>query len=237
MTKIGILDDEVLICETLTKFLLELGYEVPEYATNYNEAVDLLHRVAPDIFLLDVNIKDSRSGVDVGEYIRLHSDIPIIFVSSYSDKETIDEVRKVKPNGYLIKPFTKDDLFTAIEVAISNYSFTSKKSSSEVKQMKDAMFVKQDSLYHKLVFKDILYIKSEGVYLEIFTESKKLLIRETMKNMLDALPINEFDQVHRSYIIRLDKVSAVSNDFVVIQNEKIPVSKFNKEDMMERIGG
>jgi len=122
MTKVGILDDEVIICETLNKYLIELGYQVPDYAMNYDEAVKLAINHKPDIMLLDININGKKNGIDFAKYLRENHNIPLIFVSSYSDKTTLEQARNVQPNGYLVKPFTKNDLFAAIEVALSNFS-------------------------------------------------------------------------------------------------------------------
>ncbi len=185
MTKVGILDDEIVICETLSKYLKELGYHVLDYALNYEEAIELLETNLPDIFLLDINIGGKKSGVDLAKYIRENYNIPLIFISSYSDKETILSAKKVSPNGYLVKPFNKEDLFAAIEIAIGNFSIRTEQNqiSSELKLLSDAFFIKQDSLYIKICFNDIYYFKSEGVYVEIYAKSKKYLFRETLLNL------------------------------------------------------
>ena len=95
MTKVGILDDEVIICETLNKYLLELGYEVPDYAMSYEEAVELVNNHTPDIMLLDINTNGEKNGIDFAKYLRMHHNIPLIFVSSYSDKATLEQAKTV----------------------------------------------------------------------------------------------------------------------------------------------
>lgn len=239
MTKVGILDDEVIICETLNKYLLELGYEVPDYALNYNEAVDLVTIQMPDIMLLDININGDKSGIDFAKFVRENHNIPLIFVSSYSDKAILQSAKEVQPNGYLVKPFTKNDLFAAIEVALSNFSLQLKhKVSSEEKSFKlltDAIFIKQDSLYIKVYFRDILYIKSEGVYAKIFTKEKKYLIRETLKNLIEAIPSDSFFHIHRSYIVNINSVDAVNTEYVLIDKEPIPMSRTSREEFLKRL--
>lgn len=239
MIKVGILDDEVVICETLSKYLKELGYLVPDYAINYDEAIYLIENEKPDIMLLDINIGGVQNGIDIASYIRKNKNIPLIFISSYSDKSTLHNASTVKPNGYLVKPFNKNDLFASIEVALSNFSIntTQQESSSnhEFKLMTDALFIKQDSLYVKIYFKDILYIKSEGVYAEIFTKQKKYLIRETLKKLLEILPPDSFFQIHRSNIINLNYITAVNTEYVIVENETIPMSKNSREEFLKKI--
>lgn len=239
MTKVGILDDEVIICETLNKYLLELGYDVPDYAMSYDEAVKLCNNHKPDIMLLDININGEKNGIDFAKYLRMHHNIPLIFVSSYSDKATLEQAKTVLPNGYLVKPFTKNDLFAAIEVALSNFSIQPKPEENTIeknfKLLTDAIFIKQDSLYIKVYFNDILYIKSEGVYAEIFTKEKKYLIRETLKNLLEILPSDSFFHIHRSYIVNINFVTAVNTEYVVVEKETIPMSRTSREEFLKRL--
>lgn len=238
MAKIGILDDEVVICETLNKYLLELGYEVPDYAMTYDEGVKLIEDESPDLMLLDINIGGEKTGIDLATIIRKYHDIPLVFVSSYSDQATIESAKTIQPNGYLVKPFSKEDLFVAIEVALSNFMSKQNNTSTEertVKPLSDALFIKQDSLFVKVKFNDIKFIRSEGVYVEIMTDSKKYLIRETMKNILDSLPAELFFQIHRSYIVHLQRIDAVNSEFVIIEKEPLPISRSLKDELMNRL--
>lgn len=236
MTTVGVLDDEVVICETLVKYLTELGYHVPDYALNYQEAIDLVDRIQPDIMLLDINIRDSLTGIDFARHLREHHHIPLIYISSYSDPRTIESAKGTQPNGYLLKPFTKDDLFVAIEVAINNFSREPAAPKPESRSLiSDALFVKHENLYVKVPFEEIVFIKSDGVYLEIHTFDNRYIYRETMKNMMDLLPEEYFFQVHRSYIINTGKITALNHEFVVLGKELIPISKSQRENLLSRI--
>ncbi len=240
MTKVCILDDEIIICETLSKYLTQLGYYVPAYALDYQEAVAIINEHQPDIMLLDINIGGVKSGIDVAKYIRSHHNIPLIFISSYSDRTTLYEVGAVKPNGYLVKPFNKNDLLAAIEVALSN--FAGKKGNNENEQftkdfklLTDALFIRDGSAYRKIFFKDIDYIKSEGVYAEIYTKEKKFLIRETLKNLMEIFPKSTFYQTHRSFIVNLNAIALIEKDYVVIEKVNIPLSRSNQDDFFNRL--
>lgn len=239
MIKIGIVDDEVIICETLSKYLKELGYAVPEYAINYEEGLKLIKEHNPDIMLLDINLKNGKGGIDIAKHIRQYYNIPLIFISSYSDKQTIEQAKEVKPNGYLLKPFTKNDLFASIEVAISNYGNKTitgtKEQANNLKFFDDAIFIKQDNLFIKIKLAEIQYIKSEGVYAEIITEGRKYLIRETLKSILDSLPEKTFQQSHRSFIVNISFIEAVNQDYVIIKNENIPIGKSHRDNFLKSL--
>lgn len=240
MIKIGILDDEAIICETITKYLLELGYDVLDYALNFEEGLALIQNNKPDIMLLDVNIGGVKSGIDLAQLIRENYQIPLIFISSYSDSNTLSRAKLVKPNGYLVKPFSKEDLFTSIEIALSNFSASinganENNSSKEYKLVKDAFFIKQGDLYVKIYFKDINYVKSAGVYAEIYTSQKIYLIRESLKNLQTSLPESEFFQIHRSYLVNVNSIDAVNSECIVIQNEILPLSRNMKEAFLLKL--
>jgi len=240
MIKIGILDDEAIICETITKYLVELGYDVLDYAMNFEEGLALIQNEKPDIMLLDINIGGIKSGIDLAQYIRENYQIPLIFISSYSDSTTLSSAKQVKPNGYLVKPFSKEDLFTSIEIALSNFSSSSNSSNEEdttkeYKLLKDAFFIKQGNLYVKIYFKDIIYVKSEGVYAEIFTLQKKYLIRESLKNLQTILPETDFFQIHRSYIVNVNCIDAVNSEYIVIQKEVLPISRSSREAFLMKL--
>lgn len=233
MTKVAILDDEVIICETLEKLLQELGYEVIGYALDYEEAAELLKKNRPDIFLLDINLGSSLSGKDFAVHLRATTEIPIIFISSYSDKHTLNSVKELLPDGYLVKPFTKNDLFTAIEIALNNFNGKLLEKKREAKAA-PSFFVKQDAFFVKINFSDLHYIKSEGVYVELYTADKKYLYRESLKNMLDLLP-DYFLQTHRSYIVNIQTVEAVNKESVVVAGAFLPVSTSFAETLFQRL--
>lgn len=236
MARIGILDDEVIICETLTRYLKDLGHEPLDYALSFEEALTLVQTHAPDIMLLDINLRGIQSGIDFAHYLRKHHDLPIVFISSYSDKHTIENVKDVQANGFLIKPFTREDLFATIEVAMSNFvQHANPVENTVISPQNDYIFIKQDALFVRINLEDILYCKSDGVYIEIITENGKYLLRETLKNLVKLLPESQFTQIHRSYLVRLDRIDAISYDFVVIKDQPLPLSRALRDAFMARI--
>lgn len=235
MTKVAILDDEIIICETLEKFLSELGYNVAGYALSYEEAIELLEKESPDIFLLDINLNQSKSGKDFAAYLREHSATPLIFISSYSDKNTLDSVKEFKPDGYLVKPFNKNDLYTSIEIAVNNFNTRQSDEKKANGTESDSFFIKQDSFFVKIKYDDLLYIKSDGVYVEIYTETKKYLHRETLKNMLERFLPKQFQQTQRSYIVNTNHIGAASKESVMIKDTSVPVSPSYANELFHKL--
>ena len=121
MIKILIVEDEMIIAEHLTMLLESMDYVVVGSAINYNEAIGLLETESPDLVLLDISLGGKKDGVNVAETINERFKLPIIFTTSHSDEATIERAKKVNPANYLLKPFQKEQLFTAIELALSNW--------------------------------------------------------------------------------------------------------------------
>lgn len=98
-----------------------MGYEISGDAMNPREAIDVLERLDTDLAILDINLKSEQDGIWIAKEIRPNYHIPFIFLTAYSDKQTIQRAAEVNPYGYLVKPFSKADILASIEIALKNY--------------------------------------------------------------------------------------------------------------------
>lgn len=119
--KVGIVEDEIIIAETISLALKKLGYLPTKPAYSYESAISMLESEKPDIVLLDINLNDELDGVDLAHYINANYSLPIIFLTANSDRNTIDRSKQTRPNAFLVKPFSNEDLFSAIEIAHFNH--------------------------------------------------------------------------------------------------------------------
>lgn len=236
--KIGIVEDEVIIADNIAAILQELGYEVCEPCGSYDEALHMLASEAPDLVLLDINLGRSRSGIEIAEYIRSYNDIPFIFLTANSDRVTLDKAKLAKPNGYLVKPFQKADLYVAIELAIFNFNQANagqntvmNVSSPPDETNKDYIFIKDGQYLHKVKFDDILYLSSDHVYITVHTTARKYLVRTSMQEYLPKLN-SSFLRIHRSYVVNIDKVDKINSVYLVVNGEQLPVSKNHRENLL-----
>ena len=232
-----IVEDNVLIADDMQMILEDMGYNVVANVTSYEKAVVALEENTIDLALLDIQLATEKSGIDIGKHIRDNYDIPFVFVTSNSDKETLNQAKEVKPNGYLVKPFEEKDLYTTIEITMSNFeeSETKVESKKNKSVLKKSIFVKDSHLYRKIIFKDILYIKSDNVYIEIYTTGKTYVVRSTLKDFLKKLPQEDFLRTSKSYIINIRHVQAMNSRDVIIDDKMIPVSKEFKPIIQEML--
>ncbi len=237
--KILIVEDNVIIADDMQSMLEEIGYEIVDNVIVYEQAVEVLKSKEVDLVLIDIILASDKTGIDLGKHIRDNYKIPFIFVTSNSDRATVENAKTVKPNGYLVKPFEQQDLYTSIEIALSNFDYENKAAPAEAagtadkmspnSVLKDSIFVKKQHLYYRIPFGDIQFIKADNVYLEVNTVDKKFLVRSPLKDYLEKLPRNKFYRAHKSYIVNVDHIDAVNSKDIMINNTLIPISKDFKE--------
>jgi DNA-binding NarL/FixJ family response regulator len=117
--RILIIEDEPLIAEDIADLCQLNGYKVCGTAYSANAAMKMIHSHEPSLVLLDINLQDTIDGLEIASYLRERYNIPFIFLTSYSDKETLSQVKKTSPLGYIVKPFNKEQLYSTIELALA----------------------------------------------------------------------------------------------------------------------
>lgn len=120
--KILIVEDEPVIAENIAVYLNNGDFAVSGIAYDDEEAKKQLRQHTPDAVLLDINLDSEEDGIAIADYINKNFEIPFLFLTSYSDKETLDRAKTVEPWGYVVKPFNEKALLASLEIAISNFA-------------------------------------------------------------------------------------------------------------------
>ena len=101
--------------------------------------------------------------------------------------------------------------------------------------IKDAIFIKEKNLFHKVKLSDIRFLRSDHVYVEVHTVSgQKHLIRGSLTDLSERLPQN-FYRTHRSFTINVDHMEAINSAYVLMNNEQIPIGKNYRDDLLRKI--
>jgi len=117
-----VIEDEAVIAMEIEAALRSLGYRLAGKALNSDKALDLLASTEPDLVLLDIQLKGSRSGIDLARIIREKYHYPFVFLTAFSDSATLNSLRDTLPYGYIVKPFNDRDLYTTIEIALDKFA-------------------------------------------------------------------------------------------------------------------
>ncbi len=121
-----LVDDDVLIGESVKFLLRKSNYNTVGIAFSAKEAIEIAKEKQPDLILMDINLEGKVDGISAAAEIQKFADIPFIFLTAYSDNMTVDRVKKTSPYGYLIKPYDNRELLVAIETALYKHSYDKK---------------------------------------------------------------------------------------------------------------
>lgn len=120
MKSILIIEDEILVARSTSAILTNYGFSVVGLATNVKQAHNLLHQNKIDLILCDINLNEDKTGIDLMEEVKLRFQIPFIFISSYSDRHTLEKADKLNPQSYLTKPFSEKQLLASVNRVFVN---------------------------------------------------------------------------------------------------------------------
>ena len=234
--KIGIVEDEDVLAESMCLILNKLGYETSKPAESYSDALKMIETEKPDLVLLDIRLFGDKDGIEVAETINKDFKIPFIFLTANADKFTIERAKKVFPPAYLIKPFKKEDLYSAIEICLYNFSKETVPMDEVHSYRNDnSIFIKDGYYFHKVNVNDIYYMESDHVYINIFTSFKKITVRASLNNYIENFSKDVFFRVHRSYAVNLNHIDSINSDHLLIQGVKIPITKAHRDELMMKL--
>lgn len=132
-TKILVVEDEIIIARAIQDALKSRGYDVPATVSSGAEAIQKAAEIQPDLILMDIVLKGSMDGIEAAEQIHSRFDIPVVYLTAYTDSETVQRAKITEPFAYVTKPFEERELCTNIEMALYKHKMDKalRKSESE----------------------------------------------------------------------------------------------------------
>jgi DNA-binding LytR/AlgR family response regulator len=241
-----VVEDESIVSKDIQQSLKKLGYNIVGAASTGEKAIEIANETKPDLVLMDIMLKGDMSGIETAEKIKETLSIPVIYLTAYADENTLAKAKVTEPYGYIIKPFKEIDLHTSIEMALYKhgkeqeivkerdflYSLVENKEGDD-----SVIFVKSNSRLIKVKSIDILFVEALKDYVVINLGDVRYTIHSTMKDIEKKLPSHDFIRVHRSYIVRLDKINAIEQTNIVMEGGKklIPIGGSYKDDLFKKI--
>jgi len=223
--RILIVEDELLIAEEMRMHLEQIGYQVVGLAIKYTEAIRLIDQYEPDMILLDIQLAGSRTGIDLAKDLAQRGRlIPFVYITSFADRKTLKAAKSTEPYGYLVKPFNQDDLFAAIEVAMTNFE-ARHPDPDQRSATHGHLVIRSNFLFVKIPFDDILYLEADRTYTLVHTVREVHKFRQYLADIEGKLPASNFARVHRSIVVNLAHVHAAKGGNLVINGKKVPVAR------------
>jgi two-component system cell cycle sensor histidine kinase/response regulator CckA len=129
--RVLVVEDEGIIAKDIQSTLNSSGYSVIAIASSGEEAIEKAMGMHPDIVLMDIVLEGAMDGVEAAEHIRDRFDIPVVYLTAYSDDTTLQRAKITEPSGYILKPFQERELYTTIEMALYKHKMERKLKENE----------------------------------------------------------------------------------------------------------
>jgi DNA-binding LytR/AlgR family response regulator len=244
--KIMIVEDESIVALDLSMRLQKEGYEVIGIVSNSDDAIDTFTEQKPDLVLMDINIKGAKDGIETAAALKKIQDVPLIFLTAFSQSEYINRAKAVNPSAYLVKPFNNESLHTSIQIAIHNFAIlpkhTDPKPITEVKEetSKEALlffnnyfFVKHNYRFNKFSIDDLLFAESDNNYIKLVTTNKKIALRVSLQYIAEKFNHPALVRVHRGFIVNLKNIDSFNEEEIIIGQHQIPIGRNYKDDFLK----
>ncbi|MCH7412032.1 response regulator transcription factor [Belliella sp. R4-6] len=224
VNNVVLVEDENDLAQNIKEILGSLGFYVSAVFDNSLGALEFIKLNKVDLLILDIMINGDMDGISLAMEIKKKIDIPIVFITAYSENEIIKRVIDVSPDGYLLKPFTKESLKTTLLLSLSNYK---KRKSNEVDIKNDEVTIQiRDKGFISLIpVSDILYAQADGLYTKIITTKKTFMIRDILKDLEARLPASIFLRVHKSYLVNMNCIDSFNGKLLQIKDVQIPIRR------------
>ena len=112
--KILIVEDEPIVALDIQNTLIKLGYIVTDMVTNYDDTLSSVQSNEPDIIFMDIHLQNSKNGIETVMEIKKSKNIPVVYLTAFSDDYTMQKAIETDPISYILKPFKRDELKSSI---------------------------------------------------------------------------------------------------------------------------
>lgn len=228
-----IIDDEPIAIRVIRNHLASFkDFEVVAECNNALEAITVLSKEKIDLMFCDIQMPQ-LTGVD---FVRTLTHPPkVIFTTAYRDYAV--DAFELHVVDYLLKPISFERFAKAIQhFLIQDKPTPPNQENSTSNQERDFIFLKADKKHYKVNLADILYIESLGDYVITYTADQKIVSKERISHLAEVLPTDHFIQIHRSYIVSIDKIESVGPGFVEIYKKKLSVGRNYKMQLNDLMG-
>ena len=250
--KIMIVEDESIVAMDLAAGLEHDGYTIVGIADNYADAIELFTENQVDILLMDIHILGDKDGVETATALMKIRQVPLIYITAFTDAATVERVKHTNPSAFLTKPYSLDNVRIAIDLAVHHFAETKSSGHGKVLpmsstipsekrvdkehilQMKDFIFIKQNYRFVKFKLQEILFAEADNNYVNIQAQGQKFILRLSLADLLERLQFPHLIRIHRSYAVNLDEITSFDDQLVRIGTHEIPIGRNYRQFFMDQ---
>lgn len=219
-----IVEDEVLLANQIKRCIIKHGYNCVGTAISYEKAIVILESNSVDIVLLDINIFGEKTGIDLANTINTKYGSIIIYITSYSDQTTLEQLKPTLPKAYIPKPINETQLVTTLDIVCANANINKR----------EYCKIKVGNSTYKFDLNELLYLVSDHIYVEVILKGqKKVILRIALKKLASLFPENVFVQANRSVYINPTNIDKIHINKIEIGDASIKISKSCQNNFSE----
>lgn len=243
--RIFIVEDDSIQAHAIGEMLEEKGYEIAGIAHDASTALAEIPHAKADILILDIHLENSTmDGIGLLLAKPALKTMPIVFISAFKDKATLERVYATQPAAFLSKPFKFLDLYAAVEIACGkpqqkqtekDLEDSQKKSSSQLISIHGNLFIKTLKGYIRIRKEDVYYLEAQRSYTNIYTSEGKFEVSIAMGPFMEKLEALLLIRIHRSYTINSLALEKFDDYTVTVGGITLPISTTYKNNLKEAI--
>lgn len=227
-----IVEDESLLASQIAKILEANGYSIAAIFNEAEDLIDFLKQNSADLLLLDIDLNGAIDGIDLAHEVNSEYHIPFIFLTSNTDKKTLERAKRTHPLSFIAKPYTSQGLISNVEISLHNHYQNT--NSPINKNVEESILIKDNHRLIKINYKDIYYVKAMDNYAIVAVEKHNYIIPFTLKKIEQTLADFGFIRVHRSYIVNQQRITEVLPKSIKLNDIQIPMSTSYKSAVLNK---
>lgn len=225
MIRYMIVDDEHIAHNILKKYCSLLpNMQLMKDCYDAIEAIEYLSSATVDLIFLDLNMPKLKGF----EFLKTLPNPPKVIVTT-AYKEYALEGYELNVVDYLLKPFSFERFLKAVNKACTDLKeATSTSSPHSTEDKVKRIFVRSNKKHIQVIVEDILYLEAAGNYTKLTLKEETITIREKITSLLELLPVNDFVQVHRSFVASIKHINSIEGNRIFVAEQVIPIGKLYK---------
>jgi len=228
MMRCLIVDDDELSRSVIEDLVREIDtIELIKSCSDAVEAFKIIKEEHIDLVFLDIEMPK----MDGLEMMRSLSPLPQVILVTAHEKYALESY-EYDVTDFLQKPISLARFMKAVDKAINRFE----EKRANITAQDKTIFIKADSRLVQINTEDILFVEALGNYMRVFVaDGSKYTILSTMKDISSKLSSNEFVRVHRSFIVRMDRIQSIEDNYIVIDKKQISIGKAYKDDLTQKL--
>lgn len=234
-------EDSPLQAHSLRMLLLLLGYDVLGIVSTAEEAELRFREQTPDLVLLDICLPGPVDGVELAMRLTRIRPVPLIFLTSLQDNATFERARAVGPFAFLTKPYQRDVLNHAMELAVQHFAVqhgaAPAATAADGLLVRDSLFLRNGSRLDRIHLRDLLWIEADSSYCHLHTAARKYTLHGSLRALEERLPADQFVRVHRGYIVAIAGITSLdpTANRIQVHEQWLPLGPTFRDELLRRL--